>query len=62
MSLVAAPFLLENQMVLATPYSFAADGTGIFGNNTVAVTNGSAIYVINESPNVTHPSVTVLAK
>ena len=62
MSLVAAPFLLENQMVLSTPYSFASDGTGIFGTNTVAVTNGSSIYVINESPSVTHPSVTVLAK
>jgi hypothetical protein len=62
MSLAAAPFLLENQMVLATPYSFAPDGTGTLGANTVAVTNGSTIYVINESPNVTHPSVTVLAK
>jgi hypothetical protein len=62
MSLSAAPFLLENQMVLATPYSFAADGTGTLGANTVAVTNGSTIYVINESPTVTHPSVTVLAK
>ncbi len=62
MSLVAAPFLVENQMVLSTPYSFAADGTGIFGTNTVAVTDGASIYVINESPNVTHPSVTVLAR
>jgi hypothetical protein len=62
MSLVAAPYLLENQMVFSTPYTFAADGTGAFGANTVAVTNGSTIYLINESPTVTHPSVTVLAK
>lgn len=62
MNIAASPFLVENQMVLSTPYSFGADGTGTFGANTVAVTNGSSVYIINEAPTVTHPSVTVLVK
>ncbi|MGH9499170.1 MAG: beta strand repeat-containing protein [Terriglobales bacterium] len=62
MNLGAAPFLEENQTVYPTPYTFGADGTGIFGANTVAVTNGSAVYVIDESPTNNHPSVTVLTK
>jgi hypothetical protein len=62
MNVTASPFLVENQVVPSTSYTFGADGTGTFGSNTVAVTNGSAIYIINESPAVTHPSVTVLAK
>lgn len=62
MNTPALPFLVENQMVLSTSYNFGADGTGTFGPNTVAVTNGSTVYIINESPSVTHPSVTVLVK
>ncbi|MGB7584225.1 MAG: Ig domain-containing protein [Terriglobales bacterium] len=62
MNVTALPFLLENQMVLATPYAFASDGTGTLGPNTAAITDGNAIYVINESPTVMHPSVTVLVK
>jgi hypothetical protein len=62
MNIAASPFLLENQVVFSTPYSFAADGTGTFGANTAAITDGNAIYVINESPTVMHPSVTVLVK
>ena len=62
MSVAAVPYLEENQTVPVTAYSFAADGTGVFGANTVAVTDGSAVYIINESPTNTHPSVTVLAK
>jgi hypothetical protein len=62
MTIAASPFLLQNQVVLSTPFSFGVDGTGTFGSNSVAVTNGSSIYVINEAPTVTHPSVTVLAK
>jgi hypothetical protein len=62
MNLIAAPFLEENQTVFPTPYAFIADGTGSFGPNTVAVTNGTTVYVIDESPTNSHPSVTVLAK
>jgi hypothetical protein len=62
LNVTSTPFLIENQPILSTPYTFAANGTGTFGANTVAVTNGSAIYVINESPTIMHPSVTVLAK
>jgi hypothetical protein len=61
-NLVAAPYLVENQPVFATPFTFAADGTGTFGANTVAITNGTSIYVINEASNISHPSVTVLTK
>ena len=62
MNLPAVPYLSENQVIFPTTYTFGADGTGSFGPNTVAVTNGSSVYVLNESPTATHPSVTVLAK
>jgi hypothetical protein len=62
MNLVASPFLVENQMVFSTPYTFASDGTGTFGANTVAVTDGTSIFAINESPTISHPSITVLQK
>jgi Putative Ig domain len=50
------PYLVMNQPVTPTAFTFGTGG-GTFGPNTGAVTSGSAVYFIEESTGITHPSV-----
>jgi len=40
-------------------YAVNSNGTGLFGGGVVSVTNGSAVFYIDESPTNLHPSVVV---
>jgi len=53
--------LTPNERFIAT-YSVSKNGTGVFGGETVSVTNGTTTYYIDESPLDTHPAVTVVQK
>jgi hypothetical protein len=44
---------------LSGSYSVNSNGTGLFGGGVVSVTNGSAVFYIDESPTNLHPSVVV---
>lgn len=56
-----APYLVMNQPIPTTAFTFGSEG-GTFGANTIAVTSGSAVYYIDESAGTTHPSVTAVTK
>ena len=56
--------LTLNQLIPATDFTFGANGSGNFGTGTtnLALTDGNAIYFIDESAGVTHPVITVVTK
>jgi len=52
--------LMPNQALLGGAYSINTNGTGWFGGSgIVSVSNGNAIFYIDESPTNSHPSVIV---
>jgi hypothetical protein len=52
-------YLLMPNQSLSGSYSINPNGTGLFGGGVVSVTNGSAVFYIDESPTNLHPSVVV---
>lgn len=52
-------YLLMPNQSLSGSYSVNSNGTGQFGGGVVSVTNGSAVFYIDESPTNLHPSVVV---
>jgi hypothetical protein len=52
-------YLLMPNQSLSGSYSVNSNGTGLFGGGVVSVTNGSAVFYIDESPTNLHPSVVV---
>jgi len=55
------PYLVMNHPVPPTAFSFTSGG-GTFGTNTGAVTSGTAVYYIDETAGVTHPTVTSVTR
>ena len=49
--------LAADQTFAGIAHLNTAGGTGDFGANTTAVTNGTGVYYINEDPTITHPVV-----
>ena len=52
-------YLLNPNQSLSGSYSVNSNGTGQFGGGVVSVTNGRAVFYIDESPTNLHPSVVV---
>ncbi|HVI09878.1 MAG TPA: hypothetical protein VND65_16445 [Candidatus Binatia bacterium] len=52
-------YLLLGNQALTGSYSINANGTGTFGGGVVSVSNGSAIFYIDESPLNLYPTVIV---
>jgi hypothetical protein len=60
----AGPFpgpqgLVPNDQFSAS-YSIGKNGVGTFGGQTVSVTDGATIFVMDESPLATSPAITVV--
>lgn len=51
--------LVPNQTLSNSTFTVNSDGTGTFGPETVSVTNGTAVFYIDESPLDLHPSIIV---
>ena len=52
-------YLLMPNQSLSGSYTVNSNGTGLFGGGVFSVTNGSAVFYIDESPTNLHPSVVV---
>ena len=52
--------ILQPSQALTGSYTVNPNGTGTFGGQTVSVTNGNAIFYIEESPVNLHPSIVVV--
>jgi len=51
--------LMPEETLSSSSFTINADGTGTFGGQTGAVTNGNVIFYIDQSPLNLHPTVTV---
>ena len=58
----SAPFSngLNSNLILQGSDSFKTSGTGSFGGNTSAVTNGKTVFFVDNSPLNTHPTVNIV--
>ena len=56
----SAPLGLVPNVQFTSSYSIGKTGTGTFGGQTISVSNGTAIFSLDESPLDLSPSITVV--